>query len=311
MTTVLVTGGGGFAAYAVLQHLARKGHQIRAVVRGSRVKGLSPTIEQIFVPDLLTADCDALLKGVDAVVHLSGRAHRMGKAANDLDSYEIDNVLVTTSLAVAAERHGIRKFIFASSVKAMGECSSMDDPWTEADVCRPQGCYGRSKLRAEESIRALPSLGATILRLPLLYGPGVKGNMATLWDFVRRGIPLPLANVRNRRSLLYVGNLADAIQTCLTSEDVQGRTFLLSDGEDMSTPDLIRAIARAQGVPARLFPFPTGLLRLAATIFGKGEAAARLLESLCVNNSEFQRATGWRPPFSVAQAMKATAKGKA
>lgn len=309
MKRVLVTGGGGFVASWLLPVLVGEGWSVRATMRRA-TRGCPPAgVEAAFVDDLKRADWESLLADIDAVVHLAGRAHRMGEGTESAEAYHGDNVGVTEALAREAARRGVQSFVSASSVKAMGEATPLDAPWNEESPCRPIDSYGATKLKAEEALRAMPGLRATILRLPLVYGPGVKGNMAQLWRLVRAGWPLPLAGVRNKRSLLFVGNLSDAILRCLHCESAQGETFLLRDGEDLSTPELIRRIARAENRPSRLFPVPAGLLRTGASLVGRGASADRLLGSLVVDDSKIRTRAAWLPPFSVDEGLAATARG--
>jgi nucleoside-diphosphate-sugar epimerase len=291
--TVLVTGAGGFVGRALVPFLKGKGCTVRALERG---------------PGLENRDWAKDLEGVEAVVHLAGRAHRMDEdPSSSADAYARDNVLATRALAEGCAKAGVKPVVFASTVKVIGEFTTPGAPFTEATRCLAQDAYGVSKAAAEdELLRRLPS--ATVLRLPLVYGPGMKGNMAALWKAVGRGLPLPLAGIDNLRSLLYVGNLCDAVYTALLCEAARGKTFLLRDGEDLSTTDLARRIGRAQGRTARLVKAPQMALRWAARLSGKGAAAERLLGSLQVDDALFRATTGWKPPYTVDQGLAACAQ---
>lgn len=296
-----MTGGAGFVAGHVMPAFVRAGWSVRSLVRDASAIARQG-VETVAVGDLAEAAWGAALKDVDIVVHLAARVHRLDEAGPDRTSaYRRDNVDVTAALATAAARAGVKRFIFLSSVKAMGEETPMHAPWNEDSECRPSDAYGESKLLAErelERISAEDGLPVTILRVPLVYGRGVKANFRRLISLVARGIPLPLASVRNSRSLLFAGNLADAILRAAEHPAANG-TFLLSDGEDLSTPELIGRIARALHKPARLWPMPTDALVWGSALAGRGDEARRLLGSLRVDPSRFRKTLGWAPPYSV------------
>jgi len=254
-------------------------------------------------------DWTRALQGVDAVVHLAARAHVMqDSAADPLAAYRGINVLATHALARAAAQAGVRRFVYVSSIKVNGE--STGAPFSELDVPQPQDAYGRSKWEAEQSLREIATttrLPVVILRPPLIYGPGVKGNFLSLLRAIDRGLPLPLAAIRNRRSLLYVGNLADALVLCLEHEAAAGQTYLVAD-DTVSTPDLVRQIAQALDRPARLVFVPPLLLRMAGAALGKSAAVARLLGSLEIDSSRIRRELGWLPRTGIAQGLGETAR---
>ena len=248
----------------------------------------------------------AAVAGADAIVHLAARVHVMRETATDpLAEFRRTNVEATRVLAEEAAVSGVRHIVLASTVKAVGEETAT--PWTEDTPPRPMDPYGRSKLEAEELLRELAmryGLGVTALRLPLVYGPEVKGNMLRLFALVDRGIPLPFGSVRNRRSLLYVGNLAAAAKAVLERPRAGFGVFFVTDLRDVSLPELIRLIGAALGRRARLLPVPPGLLRV---ILPAAEAG-RLIGSLAVDASSLSRATGYRPPFTVEDGLRATAE---
>lgn len=259
------------------------------------------------------------LAGADTVVHLAARVHVMGETTPDpLAEFRRANVEGTRILLEEAVRAGVGRLVFTSTVKAVGEASTT--PWTEEIPPRPLDPYGVSKLEAEALVRQTAdrhSLHASVLRLPLVYGPGMKGNMIRLFRLVDRGVPLPLGLVRNRRSLAFVGNVAGAVMAVLRSPAARGETFFVSDGYDLSTPELLRAIGRALGRQVRLLPVPPALLRAAGQVGDliarfrpvplTSAAMDRLLGSLAVDSSKLTRLTGYRPPYSVEEAIRLSA----
>jgi len=311
---VLVTGANGFVAAALLPELVATGHDVRAAVR--QAEGWTPPegIETVEVGDIgPDTDWSAALDGVGSVIHLAARTHVMRETETDpLAAYRRINVEGTRRLAEAAASHGVRRLIYLSSIKVNGERTDEGRPFTEDSVPAPEDDYGRTKWEAEQALQEIAGqsesgMGVVVLRPPLVYGPGVKGNFRSLLSLCSRRAPLPLSRIRNARSLIYVGNLAHALRTALEHPAAHNRTFLLRDGEDLSTPDLIRRTAEALGRRARLFPAPTGGLRLAARLSGRSAAAGRLLGSLQVDDRKIREILGWQPPFSVVEGLRATA----
>jgi nucleoside-diphosphate-sugar epimerase len=314
---VLVTGATGFVGRYLSAELAARGWQVRGLVRGG---SLPAGVQAAPAADLL--DHEALrraVRGADAVVHLAARVHVMRESAADpLAEFRRTNVEGTRVLAAEAAAAGVRSFVLASSVKAMGEAT--EACWTEATPPCPADPYGVSKLEAEVALRevaAAAGMGHVVLRLPLVYGPGVKGNVLRLLRLVNRGVPLPLGGVRNRRSLAYVGNVAAAVHAVLQAPAAGGETFLVSDRHDLSTPELVRLIAKALGRPARLLPVPEGLFRAAGRAGDllarvapcplTSAAVDRLLGSLCVDPSRLAASTGWSPPYTPEQGLREVA----
>lgn len=247
------------------------------------------------------------VSGVEIVVHLAARVHVMRDAASDpLAEFRRVNSEGTLNLARQAAAAGARRFVFLSSVKVNGEAGS----FRESDATAPSDAYGLSKSEAESGLRRIAAetgMDVIIIRSPLVYGPGVKANFRALIRGIALGIPLPLGAVHNRRSLVALDNLVDLIVTCIDHPSAANETFFVSDGEDLSTPQLIRRLARAMGRPARLIAVPAPLLMTAATLLGKRQVARRLLGSLQVDISKARQLLGWEPPVSVDEALRRTA----
>lgn len=246
----------------------------------------------------LTGEREADLHGVDAVVHLAARVHVMRDPAPE--EHRRLNSEATLRLAQSAARQGVKRFVFMSTVKVNGERGAFSDRDTPA----PADPYALSKWEAEEGLRRIAGLDVVCLRPPLVYGPGVKGNFLRLMKLVELGVPLPLASVRNARSMIYVGNLASAVARALTGPS---GSFLVSDDADLSTPQLVRMLAGAMGLRARLVPFPPRLLHAFGALLGKGDEVMRMIESLRVDSSGFKQQFQWVAPFSVEQGLKDTA----
>ena len=308
METVLVTGANGFIGRALCGVLAASGRRVRKAVR-MPVPGLP---DAVVVGDIgPDTDWRTALEGVSGVVHLAARTHVLRETATDpLAAYRKINVSGTERLARSAAAGGIRRLVIVSSVKVSGERTE-ERPFTEDGAPRPEDAYGVSKWEGEQAlsrIAAETGLEVVALRPPLVYGPGVKGNFLRLMNLVARGVPLPLGAVDNRRSLIYTGNLAGAIVKALDAPQAAGRTYLVSDGEDVSTPDLVRGLARALGVKPRLLSLPLSALDRGARLAGRRAEFVRLTSSLQVDSSRIRRELDWRPPFTLAQGLELTAK---
>lgn len=304
---VLVTGANGFVGREVLQRL-NVISCLQAVGSVRRATGLTDTTI-VEVGDLTAqTDWSFTLAGADAVVHLAARVHVMHDTATDsLTAFRAVNVDSTLNLARQAAAAGVKRFVFISSVKVNGESTPTGRAFTEADAPNLQNAYGQSKHEAEQGLRQLSAdtgMEVVIIRPPLVYGPGVKANFAALIRAVQRGWPLPLGAVHNQRSLVALSNLVDFIITCITHPQAANQTFLVSDGQDLSTTELVRGMARAAGVPARLLPVPVWALQAGASLLGKGDAVQRLCGNLQVDISKVRILLGWVPPVSVEEGLR-------
>lgn len=301
---VLVTGAAGFVGTRLTTVLAgTPGISVRPAVRrlaggpGVAIGEMSPT-----------TDWTAALAGIDVVVHLAARVHVMHEAAADpLQRFLRTNTESTLHLARQAARAGVKRLVFLSSVKVNGEHTQPGQPFRASDMPAPEDAYAISKHRAElglHEIAASTGLEVVVIRPPLVYGPGVKANFAALLTAVARGVPLPLGLVDNRRSLVALDNLVDLIANCLTHPGAAGQTFLVSDGEDLSTAELVRRLATAMQRRAHLLPVPVWTLKTAAALFGKRPQVQRLCDNLQVDISATRERLGWTPPLSVDEGLR-------
>jgi nucleoside-diphosphate-sugar epimerase len=236
----------------------------------------------------------------------------MNESSSDaLAEFRHMNVAGTLNLASQAAAAGVRRFVYLSSIKVNGESTSLNRPFTSNNVPVPEDPYGISKHEAEQGLRQIEAdtgMEVVILRPPLVYGPGVKGNFLRLMQAIDRRRPLPLGSIQNQRSLIYLGNLVDVIRLCLTHPKAAGKAFLVSDGDDVSTPELVRRIAAALGRRPFLLPVPVSWMRWAGRVLGKQAAVDRLLGSLCVDISPLREELGWTPPYTMQEGLEATAQ---
>ena len=257
-----------------------------------------------------STDWSELLRHTDVVIHLAARVHVMHDDVEDpLAAFRAVNLHGTVNLARQAAAAGVKRFVYVSSIKVNGECTDVK-PFTESDDPNPQDPYGVSKWEAEQALGKIgheTGMEMVIVRPPLVYGPGVKANFYSLLKLVSKALPLPLGSIHNRRSMIYVGNLVDALILCATHPAAAGRTYLVSDGEDVSTPQLVKEIAIAMKRPDRVFPFPLSIMRLAARMTGRSPAVDRLTQSLEIDNSKIRKELGWQPPYSMQQGLQKTA----
>ena len=304
---VLVTGANGFVGAALTTRLiAERRHIVVGSVRNASAE-LPALVTRVEVGPLgPETDWRPAIERVDAVVHLAARVHMMSDKIRDpLAEYRRINVAGMCTLARQAASAGVKRFVFLSSVKVNGESGC----YTEADPPAPEDAYGISKHEAELALRAIAKdtdMEVVIIRSPLVYGPGVRANFLALMRAVSRGIPLPLGAVNNRRSLVALRNLVDFIITCIEHPAAANETLLLSDGEDLSTTDLIRRLARAMGRPARLLPVPPSVLIAGAALLGQRDIAQRLLGTLQVDISKARELLRWEPPITVDEGLRLT-----
>lgn len=312
MTRVLVTGAAGFVGSTLVPRLMADGKFcVHAAVREGQT-GFPPAVTVHRDMDLAAAtDWSACLTGVDCVVHLAARVHVMHDGAADpLTEFRKINVEGTLALARQAAAAGVRRFIYLSSIKVNGESTEPGKPFVEDDLPAPREPYGISKLEAEQGLISLgreAGMAVVIIRPPLVYGPGVKGNFLTMLRWLARGYPLPLGSIANRRSLVSVHNLVDLIVACISHPDAANQTFLVSDGDDLSTTDLFRRLGGVLGNPAQLLPVPAWFLVGVGAALGKREMMRRLCGSLQVDIAKSARLLGWSPPFGVDEGLKAAA----
>jgi nucleoside-diphosphate-sugar epimerase len=304
---VLVTGANGFVAALLREHLASSGYHVVPAVR--RVSGL---LGEVIVDNVdATSSWKTAVARCEMVVHLAARVHVMHDTVVDpLDAFRRVNVAGTLNLAYQAAEAGVRRFVYLSSIKVNGERTESNQPFSADDSPAPQDAYAISKWEAEQGLRALAAetgMEVVIIRPPLVYGPGVKANFLAMLRWLYRGIPLPLGAIHNKRSLVGLGNLVDLIVTCLTHPAAVNQTFLVSDGEDLSTSELLRRTAAALGRSARLLPVPPTWLEAGASLIGKRAVAQRLLGSLQVDMGKTCALLGWAPPVTVDEELRRTA----
>ena len=310
---VLVTGGQGFLGKALAAGALSKGFTVRVSSRQKLVAS-ERRLEFSQVGDLgPKTDWIAALQDVDAVVHCAGRAHVMkDTAADPLAAFRTVNFDGTLNLARQAIAADVKRFVFISSIGVNGVQSVLGNPFSATDKPNPHNAYSLSKWEAEQGLLRVAEgtgLEVVIIRPPLVYGPNAPGNFGSLVRWLRRGVPLPLGAIHNRRSMVALDNLVDLILTCIDHPAAANQTFLVSDGEDLSTTQLLQRLGRALGKPACLVPVPPALLKLGAALVGKPAIAQRLCGSLQVDISKTQQLLGWTPPLSVDEGLKRAAEG--
>lgn len=313
MNTFLITGATGFIGTSLLTCLLNNKDLVSAtVLPGEYSEHLPIAVNRITVEPLSkTSDYSAALQNINTVIHLAARVHIMHETSSDsLIEFRKVNLYGTERLARQAAQAGVKRFVFMSTIGVNGSLSG-DINFSEVSKPYPHNSYSISKFEAEQILSRIASetgMEVVIIRAPLVYGPANPGNFLSLLRAISKCYPLPLAAINNKRSFIYVGNLADVLVTCAVHPKAAGQTYLVSDGEDVSTPELIRRTAAALGVPARLLPFPVSLIHLAAKLTGKSAAVNRLTGSLTVDSSKIRRELGWQPPFTMEEGLRATAE---
>lgn len=311
MTRVLVTGANGFVGRALCPHLASRGHAVTGVVRRADPNGTALHQWVCSEPDFVEME-RTWPSGLrpDCVVHTAARVHVMRDASdNPLEMYRATNVEGALRVARAAARHGARRFIYLSSIKAIGETDG-GRPLSERDLPRPRDAYGRSKFEAEQALRELGrelALEIVVVRPPLVYGPEVRANFLRLMQAIAWGLPLPLGRIEARRSLVYLPNLVDAIGACIDDARAANDCFHVTDGVDLTVTELAEELGRNLHTRARLVPVPQAWLRFIGRITGCSSRIEKVVGSLRVDMSNMQTKLDWHPPYSTSQGLAATA----
>jgi nucleoside-diphosphate-sugar epimerase len=307
--TVVVTGANGFVGSHVVRLLAAQGHEVRACVRSTSRMVDRTGAEVIEVGDLSSStDWRLALAGVTTVIHAAAVTRTDKRLSGSMATLEEVNIGATLRLASCAAAMGVKRLVFISSIKVNGETSARGRPFRAEDPPSPEDGYSRSKADAERGLMELAetsTLEVVIVRPPLIYGRGVKGNFRSMVSLVRSGVPLPLASItENRRSMIAVDNLASALSVCALHPAAAGRIFMVKDGADLSTADMLAHMARAVGKPLRLFRFPERILRLGASLLRRESLARRVMGDLQCDDGPMRNLLGWRPVIDIEQAFR-------
>lgn len=317
MERILVTGGSGFIGEPLVQALLEKGYFVRSTSRVLTENSENRRDENVeyYSFDLCddNPDYERLLDNIDVVIHLAAKVHTVDKPRDNVSDYNKINTKGTERFAEAASINGIKRFIFLSSIKVHGERNCSDEKgsiiaFKEDDVPGPKGAYAKSKLEAEDLIRKIchkSKMDFVTLRPPLIYGPGVKANFFSLIDVINKNYPLPLGSVKNKRSILYVGNLIHAISMCVNCPKAANHTYLISD-TDISVSELVRKIASLLEKRTLLFPFPVNQLKIIGSLFAVRSKIGRLTDPLLVDKRSICEDIMWTPPYSFDEGLQAT-----
>jgi nucleoside-diphosphate-sugar epimerase len=304
---VLVTGATGFIGAHLIENLLHSRCQVTAILRrhSDEIDGRVST--KVIGSFESVTDWPAILLGQGVVVHCAARVHVMSdQTTSPLAEFRKVNVDGTLKLARGAAVAGVKRFVFISSIKVNGEATH-EGCFSASDEPAPEDAYGLSKLEAEQGLMQLAAetgMAVVIIRPPLVYGPGVKGNFASMTKLLERGVPLPLGAVHNKRSLVGIGNLVDLLIRCIEHPAAANQVLLAGDGEDLSTTELLRGVGDAMGKPARLIPVPASILQFGATLLGKKAMAQRLLGSLQVDITKTCELLDWKPPYTVQEGLR-------
>jgi len=309
---ILITGASGFVGKALATELVVKDFSVSATVRGD-VAVLPNGVSKITVGDFTqVSDWRPALQSVDVVIHVAGRAHIMNDGVDDpLAAFREMNTGVALLLARQAAAAGVKRFIFISSIKVNGEMTVPNQPFKPDDDFVPNDPYGLSKYEAEQGLLALAKetgMEVVIIRPPLVYGPGVRANFASMMSWVNKNIPLPFGAIHNQRSLVALDNLVSFIVHCIDHPKAANEVFLISDGEDVSTTQLLKKVAKAFDKKSLLIPVPVSVMTLAAKLVGKADVANRLFGSLQVDSSKARERLGWKPVVTMDEQLKKIAE---
>lgn len=309
--SVFVTGASGFVGSKVVECLEElSDFGIYALLRSPF--NFHKSVTTVFIKKTNILFSLMPLDGIDVIVHAAARVHIMNNhTADSLKEFRLVNTEGTLNLARQAAAAGVKRFVFISSIKVNGEGTPLGQPYTAEDVPDPSDPYGISKMEAERGLRVLAretGMEVVIIRPVLVYGPGVKANFRSMMNWLNKGMPLPLGAIHNQRSLVALDNLVDLIVTCIDHPLAANQTFLVSDGEDLSTTELLQRMGQALDKPVRLLPIPPSLLTIGAGLLGRKDVAKRLCGSLQVDISKARSVLGWKPPVSVDAALRKTAQ---
>jgi len=310
MTSILVTGATGFVGQCLSKCLIEKNYQVSATIRNVADQEKLPSeVNSILVTSLNQELSLDIFKNQDVIIYLAARVHQMNDRNPDIiEAYREINTYAPISLARQGIKNGVKRFIYLSSIKVNGE-GTVSSPYKEDDTPNPVDPYGLSKWETEKGLLKLAEetgLEVVIIRPPLVYGAKVKANFLQLIKIIQKNLPLPLGSIENKRSLVYVGNLVSAIITCIDHPNAKNQTFIVSDGEDLSTPELIRRIAKAMDKTPFLLPISPNLIKIGTKLLGKEEIADRLLGSLQVDSSKLRTMLDWTPPYTLNEGLKIT-----
>jgi len=325
MKKILITGASGFIGQSLIKSLFNSSRSVRGTIRSRNLFFSDAKTEYVFIGDInLKTNWRESLINIDCIIHCAGKAHAIKSKKNNLSKiYQSVNVDGTKQLAEQAAQAKVRRLIFLSSIKVNGEDTNNDiiikflnekkNVFSHKDLASPKDHYAISKLEAENALWEISSrtgLEVVVVRLPLVYGYGAKGNLERLIKLVKSGIPLPLSLVKNQRSMIGIDNLVDLLIRCIDHPEASGKTFLASDKEDLSTPELIKLIASSMGRRTNLFPFPISMLKFLGSVFGKSEEINRLVGSLRIDDSYTKEILNWTPPISVEEGIRRMVQGK-
>jgi len=307
-----VTGANGFVGKHLIQKLDKAGHDVMALVRNKASMPSLTTCSIVEIPSLNRhvniQNLIAILAGLDVLIHLAGHVHRMNDTDDDASFHDV-NVIGSERLFEAADRADVKRFVFLSSVKAAGEHSN-DTPLTLENSPGPEDAYGRSKRDAEQALQDMAcerTCNLAILRATFVYGWPPVGNFKSVINAVKKGIPLPLASIQNRRHMVFIGNLTDALCHATVSEGLSSTPYFIADDQSVSTPELFRLTGQAFASPTRLFPMPLWILCMAGMLTGRSNTIARLTENLEVDTAPFRRDASWFPPYNMSEGLSLSA----